>query len=414
MGSIKNYLKTYSMTYFKGAKQMTHPLGLSPEYIKIDKNRRVSPTVTVDTRYTAATELGYSINAFLHKSTRNRAKHLLGKGDVLLGHEVYERIAKDVKDAFLKACETLDSTLKGYETFNSFTKGKYNTYTLMRDTQRLGIHQHKKLIRVHALLKDFVKFEALKKHPLGYIAIEDRVPLTRRFVMKYYWTEKMTFESIAKVLVVPEGWVKSEIKRLELEKKKNGIKLRGKLGWKMTEAQKVKHQNQPHARAVVQMDPRTFEVLREFNSTGAVERDGWLRENVRKAIKSAGLHDGFLWAYRGEEEAMIKRVKEHGNLDRNLKIWENGHITREEIQNLYIDQDMSLKEVAEVLGCNKGSVAVRASMFKLTKRKNISDERLTQLYVHEGLSVQEIAEQEGYKVTTIRTYLSRRNIRKMA
>ena len=114
---------------------MTHPLGLSPDYIKIDKNRRVSPTVTVDTCYTAATELGYSINAFLHKSTRNRAKHLLGKGDVLLGHEVYERIAKDVKDAFLKACETLDNTLKGYETFNSFTKGKYNTYTLMRDIE---------------------------------------------------------------------------------------------------------------------------------------------------------------------------------------------------------------------------------------------------------------------------------------
>ena len=393
---------------------MTHPLGLSPDYIKIDKNRRASPTVTVDTRYTAATELGYSINAFSHKSTRNRAKHLLGKGDVLLGHEVYERIAKDVKDAFLKACETLDNTLKGFETFNSFTKGKYNTYTLMRDTQRLGIHQHKKLIRVHALLKDFVKFEALKKHPLGYIAIEDRVPLTRRFIIKHYWTEKMTFESMAKVLVVPEGWVKSEIKRLELEKKKNGIKLRGKKGFAMSEAQKVKHRNQPHARAVVQMDPRTFEVLMEFNSTAGVERDGWLRENVRKAIRTAGLHDGFIWAYRGEEEDMIERVKANGNWERNLKIWENGHMTREEIQKYYIDQDLSTQEVADILGVTRGAVAVRASKFRLTKRKNITDARLTQLYVHEGLTVQQIAEQEGYKSSSIATYLSKRNIRRMA
>ena len=392
---------------------MTHPLGLSPEYIKLDAFKRTTE-VTVDTGYEASRELGISLNTFSAKTKKNRAIRILGKGDVLGGQEQYIRIVKDVETAFLKACLVLDSMLRGYETFDSFTQSQYHTYRLMKDTQRVGIHQHKKLSRLHRFLKDFAKFEALRKHPLGYIAIEDRVPLTRRFVVKHYWTEKLTFESIAKDLVVPEGWVKSEITRLEMEKKKNGIKLRGKKGFAMSEAQKVKHRNQPHARAVVQMDPRSFEVLMEFNSTAGVERDGWLRENVRKAIRTAGLHDGFIWAYRGEEEAMIERVKANGNWERNLKIWENGHMTREEIQKYYIDQDLSTQEVADILGVTRGAVAVRASKFRLTKRKNITDARLTQLYVHEGLTVQQIAEQEGYKGSTIATYLSKRNIRRMA
>ena len=392
---------------------MTHPLGVSPDYIKIETKKRVT-TVTVDNRHEAANDLGLPPNIFFAKTKRNRAIHLLGKGDPFVGHKIYERIAKDVETAFLKACDVLVGMLRGYETFDSFTQSRYNIVALHRDVKKISIHQHKKLSRIHRFLKDFAKFEALRKHPLGYLAIEDRVPLTRRFVVKYYWTEKMTFETIAKELVVPEGWVKSEITRLEMEKKKNGIKLRGKKGFPMPEAQKVKHRNQPHARAVVQMDPRTFEVLREFNSTAGVERDGWLRENVRKAIRVAGLHDGFIWAYRGEEAAMIVRVKANGNWERNLKIWENGHVTREEIQRYYIDQNLSTQEVADILGVTRGTVAVRASQFKLTKRKNITDARLTQLYVHEGLTEQQIAEQEGYKVNTIKTYLSRRNIRRMA
>ena len=392
---------------------MTHPLGLSPDYVKLETRKRM-PTITVNNGQEAAKELGLPRNTFFAKTKRNRVIYLLGKGDPWEGHDVYERIIKDVKTAFLSACEVLNSMLRGYETFDSFTQNQYNTKALRNDVLRIGVYQHKKVTRIHRLLKDFIEFQALRKNPLGYITIEERLPLTRRFVIKHYWTDKLTTEHIAKELVVPEGWVKSEITRLEMEKKKNGIKLRGKKGFKMPEEQKVKHQNQPHARAVVQMDPRSFKVLREFNSTAAVERDGWLRENVRKAIKSAGLHDGFIWAYLGEEEAMIKRVKENGNWERNLKIWENGHITREEIQDLYIDQDLSTAEVAKILGVTAGAVAVRASKFGLTKQKNISDERLTQLYVCEGMTAQQIAEQEGYTLSTIRTYLCKRNIRRMA
>jgi len=392
---------------------MTHPLGLSPDYIPIDTRKRVTTvTVTDSSKSTVAKDMGLPPSIFSAKTKKNRAIHLLGKGDVAKGHRRYERMLKEVESAFLEACEMLGDMVRGYETFDSFTQRKYNTYALRRDTVNVGVHQYKKLIRIHRLLKDFASFQALRRSVVGHIALEDRVPLTKRFVMKYYWQEKMTSETLAKELVVPEGWIHSEIKRLGMHKKKNGVKLRGKKGFAMPEAQKVKHQNQPHAKAVVQIDPRSFEVLRSFNSTAAVERDGWIRENVRKAIKSAGLHDGFLWAYDGEEEDTVKRAKAKGNLERNLQIWENGHMNKEVLQDLYIDKNMSLQEVADKLGYKVGSVGTKVSQLGLTKRKNISDERLRFLYVEQGMTAPEIADQEGYTISTIRTYLSRRGMHK--
>ena len=181
----------------------------------------------------------------------------------------------------------------------------------------------------------------------------------------------------------------------------------------MPEHEKVKHRRQPHARAVVQLCPVSFKILRTYNATGAVERDGWSRENVRKAIKSAGLHDGFLWAYQGEEENIIQKAKAKGDLAKKLRIWENGEITKEDLQRLYIDQNLTTHQVAKILGCHHSTVAGKAMRFGLSKKKKpLSKAELKDLYIVRGLQAHEIAAQTGRTTKTITTYLSRMKIHK--
>ena len=374
-------------------------LGLAKDYIPFDerhpeKNIEIVDSPAYGAKHdlrAAAKKLGLSHNTFYASTKRNRAIRLLGKGDMIKGYHLYEDILKKAEQSFDEMCQILDDTPRGYITFDSFREAKKDTtYTLRKDVDKTGIKQYKKLTRVHRALKDFHAMQVLKKKPLLYIPIDKRVPLTKNFITKYYWEQKHTTEQIADILIVPEVWVQKEVKRLGMGKKDNGIKFRGKKGFVMPKEQRVKHQNQPHARAVVQICPRTFTVLRRWNATGAVERDGWSRENVRKAIKSAGLHDGFLWSYEGQETEIIDRAKAKGNLEKKLKIWENGHIQNEVLYDLYIVQDLNKEQIAAKLGCTPGAVACRASKFGFKKRANISTETLKALYIDQGLQAKEI------------------------
>ena len=391
-------------------------LAPAADYIPIDqREEEVSVISQIKNsrlnEYEIAEKFGLYRNFFKSKTKKMRLIRLLGTGNVEKGYLKYMQITEDLQREFNEICEVLDKRIWGFKTFDQFMDQK-PTYTqkLKHEVTAYGIDRYKKISTVHTVIKQFRRLEKIRQHSLSYIPIEKRLPLTEKFIKKYYWDEKMTTEMIADALIVPEIWIQKEINRLGMQKKQNGIKLRGRKGYVMPEDEKKKHRKQPHARAVVQICPRKFKVLRRWDATGAVERDGWARENVRKAIKSAGLHDGFLWAYEGKEKEIIDRAKEKGNLEKKLKIWENGHIPKEQLHELYIVQDLDFEQVAEIIGCTPGAVACRASKFGFRKRKCINDKKLKHLYLVEKLSAGEIAEQEGYSVSSIRTYLSKRGI----
>lgn len=246
-----------------------------------------------------------------------------------------------------------------------------------------------------------------KKSKKQYIPLEEREPLTKHFFIVHYWQGRKTIETIAEELNVPDSWVWKECKRVGATKKENGIKRLGRKGYKMPKEQRKKHENQPHAKPVVRICPRTFKILKEYSSQGAVERDGFSRENVRKAIKRAGLHKGYLWAFKGFEKPVVEFAKKRGNLETKLRAREYKRPSKEELKKYYIDMNMSFKECSKVFKCHHTTLAILASRYGIKKYGKRIDEKQLREFIEKRMSVEEIAEETGYSVKTIRTYLSR-------
>jgi len=250
--------------------------------------------------------------------------------------------------------------------------------------------------------------------PAAYIPLDQREPLSASFVMKEYWAKQKTTHEIAKELNVPESWIATEIKRLRLGKKERGIRFKsGRKGKVMSQEQRKKRQNQPHAKPIVQICPKTYRVVKEYSSQGAVERYGFSRENVRRAIKICGLSKGYLWAFKDFKEATIKVAQKREALTRQkLQAYEYKRPTKKQLEQLYITQNKTLDECAEIFRCHKTTLAILAGKYGLKKRtKKVSIDELRYLRVEKRLSAKEIAQQLGYTTQTIRTYLSRNKIR---
>jgi len=295
--------------------------------------------------------------------------------------------------------------------------------TLKRQNVREGIIKNKfsesiaKMVRElyeAEWLDDYLNADPLEKDiaPV-YVPIENRAPLTKSYIMHTFWASQKTTLQIAKELNVPEFWVQGEIRRLGLQKKENGIIRKGRKGYKMPEGIKVKHQNQPHAKPIVQICPKTFIILKEYNSQAAVERFGFKRENVRKAIKSGGLSKGYLWAFKDLAEVTIRVAKNRGTLDTKIQAYEYKRPTRKELAYEYITLGKTLEECGELFKCNKTTIAVLAGNYGLKKRtEKISPECLRRLYIDEGLSAKKIGELHGYTASSISTYLSKEGIKR--
>lgn len=251
----------------------------------------------------------------------------------------------------------------------------------------------------------------------SYIPIENREPLTASFIMHHYWAKQKTTLEIAKELNVPEYWVQQEIKRLGLGKKERGIRHKsGHKGKVMSKEQRQKRQNQPHAKAIVQICPKTYMTIKEYSSQGAVERHGFLRENVRRAIKTCGLSKGYLWAFKDLKEATIRVAKKREKLTaRKLQAAAYKKPTKKQFHNLYIIQNKTLVELAELFKCHPTTLAILAGNYGLKKRTGkVSIDELRHLRVVEKLSVKEIANKLGYTEKTVSTYLSKGGVKKRA
>lgn len=262
-------------------------------------------------------------------------------------------------------------------------------------------------------LKDYENIGNIKEIK-NYIPIEQREPLSPEFIMAEYWTKQKTTLEMSKFLNVPEQWVIKEIKRLGLGKKQNGIKLKsGKKGTFLTKQEKQKRENQPHRKEIVQICPKTFQIVKEYSSQGAAERFGFNRENVRRAIKIAGLHKGYLWAFKGFDKPIVKVAQRRGNLETKLRMSNYKKPTKEELHHLYIIKKLSAKECAKILKCEPNTVAILAMNYGLKKKpKKITEQELKRLYLCEDLTATEIAKKTGYTKSSISTFLSRFKIKK--
>ncbi len=249
----------------------------------------------------------------------------------------------------------------------------------------------------------------------GFVPLEERTPLDFSFVSTHYWNRKKTVGEIAKELNVPEGWVWSEIRRLGMQKTKCGIRQRGRKGYKMPEAEKAKHRKQPHAKRVSRICPYTYEVLQAYRSTGAVEEDGYRRENVRKAIKSVGLHLGFLWAHEGFEPITVKIAKQKEHIIRKelkrQRILDPGP---KQFKKWYTDMNLPKEEIAQMMKCPPQYVLTYASRHGIRRppKMKVTQHLLYDMYVREGMTAAQIAQRTGHTQKTISKYLSHFKIRK--
>ncbi len=231
--------------------------------------------------------------------------------------------------------------------------------------------------------------------------------------LKYlYWKLKKTSKMIALKLNISESSVWMMIKECDLSKKKYKIKKRGRKGYKMPESEKAKHRIQPHAKKVVKINPYTFEILKTYRSISAVEEDGYNRENVRRAVKTAGVHKDYLWAYNGLEEGTI-RVAQKRNIEKKMKILNIKKPTKKELENMYLKDNMTLKNIAKIFDVSMGCIAKQIKKYNLYKRKELpfftKDIFIKEL--KKGMSISKIAEKYKRKRSSIMTYKSRWKIR---
>lgn len=261
-----------------------------------------------------------------------------------------------------------------------------------------------------------IDFEENETHK-SYIPIQDREPLTAHYIMRVYWVEQKTTLEIANEFNVPDSWVQKEIKKLGLGKRERGIRFKsGHKNKVMSKEQRKKRQNQPHAKSIVQICPKTHLTIKEYSSQGAVERYGFCRENVRRAVKTCGLSKGYLWAFKDLKEATIRVAKKNeSSIKRKLQAREYKRPTKKQLKHLYIIQNKTLVECANIFNCNRTTLAILAGKYDLKKRTGkVSKIQLKHLYIDQRLQAKQIAKKLGYTTSSISTYLSRYGIKREA
>jgi hypothetical protein len=144
---------------------------------------------------------------------------------------------------------------------------------------------------------------------VDFLNREDEIfeKLTKKRVLKvFYWQYKLTPHEIASIVGSTYNVIRRKLDKYNLGKRKNKIKARGKIGFKMPQSQRVKHRNQPYAKKVIGMCPRTFQILYKLRSVNSSEEFGFQRENVRRSCKcmkiallNGGYPKGFTGVHKG-------------------------------------------------------------------------------------------------------------------
>ena len=139
---------------------------------------------------------------------------------------------------------------------------------------------------VEALLK-LVKLEKSVRGVVYYIEEMEyfRTRLTKKLnLKKLYWEYKLTRDEIGNIVGMTHSQIQKRINKFGLGKKANGIKPKGKIGYKMPKKERAKHKMQKHSRAVLMIDPITNGVVKRFEVVEDAMRE-FPRSSVRRVLR---------------------------------------------------------------------------------------------------------------------------------
>jgi hypothetical protein len=119
--------------------------------------------------------------------------------------------------------------------------------------------------------------------------------ISKEWLQTKYWLEELTDEEMAKARNVSVSFIRSLISKYGLQKKQNGVKLKGKKGYIMPEHEKAKHRNQKHAKEILVFKVKSKKPIGCFSSIASAATALNLKrqhisaclnpDNVKKTVK---------------------------------------------------------------------------------------------------------------------------------
>jgi plasmid maintenance system antidote protein VapI len=323
-------------------------------------------------------------------------------------------------DFFAKACtqEGFTSIFAGSHDFYS-AKALVREHALMEtkavakllDKMAPHMHIYKEWVLTQLDEISFVKMTAPQ---LRKPTPEDQI--TSDWLIVHYWHKGLTSPELENYFGYSKSFYYKKIKEYGLQKTKNMIKLRGRRGYVMPEEEKQAHKNQPHRVPVSKICPYTFKILKRYNSITETEKDGFVREHVKRRIRTAGVHKGFLWARAGEEEGVIAVAKKR-DLSLSLHYSQKPKApSKEFLRQKYLLEGKKAEAIARELGFSAGYILSLVSKYglKKVKRVTISAAWLKTEYIEKRRTLKDIAAELGVAPETIGRKAAGWGIRKRA
>lgn len=141
--------------------------------------------------------------------------------------------------------------------------------------------------------------------------------ISKIWLKKKYWDEEKTDFEIAKIRKVPTTYIQELIRKYDLSKKKNGIKLKGKKGYSMPEKEKEKHRVQPHSKEIAVFKANSLKPIGTFRSINyAAQMLEVCRNHIKDCLnpnKKRWSTKGYRFEYKKYKGEII--VERRNNLD---------------------------------------------------------------------------------------------------
>ncbi|UTJ05413.1 hypothetical protein [Arcobacter roscoffensis] len=141
--------------------------------------------------------------------------------------------------------------------------------------------------------------------------------ISKNWIKKKYWEEEKTAEEMAAMRKVKTSYVQALISKYNLTKKKNGIKRKGKKGYKMPESEKDKHKAQPHAKPINVFKVESKAFVGTYRSIAhAANELGLLRTHIKDCLnpcKPRWSSKGYTFEHRKYKGEII--IERRMNLD---------------------------------------------------------------------------------------------------
>lgn len=198
----------------------------------------------------------------------------------------------------------------------------------------------------------------------------DKRELNKNFLIVNYWIRNKTLKEMSKETGLSEYFFKQAIKKYSLSKRKANLKVKKMLHSSLTK-EKIANA-QPNSKKIVKICPKTFKILTEYKSTAAVEKDGFVRTNVRDAIKYHNMSKGYFWADKQDYATFIDYVNANKDkISKKILKCDTVQLSKNKLKSLYINKNMTTIEIARVYQCKQRRIIQLLSKYKIKKQKNI-------------------------------------------